>query len=97
MADFGHHESGDGKGSVSGSYHVMLSDGRKQRVTYKDEGNGFVADVQYEGMAQFPTKNMQNGYSNHNNGDPYSGSIYRSDPSSDSNYNRGRPYTPSEY
>lgn len=98
MADFGQQETGDGKGSVSGSYHVMLPDGRNQRVTYKDEGNGFVADVQYEGFAQFPVKNIQSGYSNQNNGEnPYSDPIYRSEPSTDSNYNRARPYTSSEY
>ena len=39
----------DRNGSISGSYHVLLPDGRHQYVTYKDEGNGFVVDIQYQG------------------------------------------------
>lgn len=97
QADFGQQETGDGKGSVSGLYHVQLPDGRKQMVTYKDEGYGFVADVQYEGYAQYPVNNMQGGYSNQNYGDsPYSAPIYRSEASSDnmdSNYRSPRPHS----
>jgi len=53
-ADFGQEEERDGY-VTSGSYRVALPDGRIQTVTYKSEGDaGFVADVQYEGEAQYP-------------------------------------------
>ena len=52
--DFGHQEHSDGK-VVSGSYRVVLPDGRTQTVDYKVEGeSGFVADVKYEGEAKYP-------------------------------------------
>ena len=51
--DYGHSESSDGK-VVSGSYRVLLPDGRTQIVSYKDEGYGFVASVKYEGTARYP-------------------------------------------
>ena len=51
---FGHQETSDGK-VVTGSYRVALPDGRVQTVTYKVDGySGFVADVQYEGVAKYP-------------------------------------------
>ena len=38
---------------TSGSYHVLLPDGRIQTVTYTVTGyNGYVADVQYSGYAK---------------------------------------------
>jgi hypothetical protein len=47
-------EVADGK-AVSGSYTVNLPDGRVQTVTYTaDHYNGFVADVSYEGVPQYP-------------------------------------------
>ncbi|XP_053647829.2 pupal cuticle protein Edg-84A-like [Cherax quadricarinatus] len=53
-ANFGHNENSDGK-AVSGSYQVDLPDGRKQIVSYvADHHNGFQAQVQYEGEAQYP-------------------------------------------
>ncbi|XP_043212898.1 cuticle protein 21-like [Amphibalanus amphitrite] len=53
-ADFGQQEQRDGY-LTQGSYRVALPDGRIQTVTYQSEGDaGFVADVQYEGEAQYP-------------------------------------------
>merc|ERR1712098_932875 len=53
-ANFNAHENADGK-SVTGSYQVHLPDGRIQTVTYTvDQYNGYVADVSYEGTAQYP-------------------------------------------
>ena len=46
-------ESRDGY-STSGSYRVNLPDGRVQIVTYTADQNGYVADVKYEGVAQYP-------------------------------------------
>uniref|UniRef100_A0A0P4Z0R4 Cuticle protein n=1 Tax=Daphnia magna TaxID=35525 RepID=A0A0P4Z0R4_9CRUS len=46
--DFGHQETADGK-VTSGSYKVVLPDGRTQVVTYKDDGYGLVASVKTEG------------------------------------------------
>merc|ERR1711997_603616 len=42
-------------GVVAGEYRVALPDGRTQIVTYKaDHEGGFIADVKYEGVAQYP-------------------------------------------
>ncbi|XP_069164117.1 uncharacterized protein [Procambarus clarkii] len=52
--DFGHQESSDGY-NTQGSYYVQLPDGRLQRVTYTVSGDsGYVAQVAYEGQAQYP-------------------------------------------
>ncbi|XP_042861426.1 pro-resilin-like [Penaeus japonicus] len=52
-ADFGHSEDSDGH-NARGSFHVQLPDGRRQTVNYNaDHQRGFVADVQYEGEAQY--------------------------------------------
>ena len=48
LIDYGHEAISDGK-TVTGSYRVILPDGRSQIVTYKADENGYVADVQYEG------------------------------------------------
>ncbi|KAK4310516.1 hypothetical protein Pmani_017944 [Petrolisthes manimaculis] len=51
--NFGHTEARDGY-KTEGSYTVDLPDGRKQTVTYVDNGDGLVAEVTYEGEAQYP-------------------------------------------
>ncbi|XP_066981526.1 pro-resilin-like [Macrobrachium rosenbergii] len=52
--DFGHQESRDGY-NTQGSYYVQLPDGRLQKVTYTVNGDsGYVAEVSYEGEAQYP-------------------------------------------
>ena len=52
--DYAHQETGDDKGYVTGSYRVLLPDGRTQTVNYKaDDYTGFVADVKYEGEAKY--------------------------------------------
>ncbi|XP_043214389.1 pro-resilin-like [Amphibalanus amphitrite] len=68
--DYGHKEESDGT-RVEGEYRVLLPDTRVQTVTYYVEGDsGFVADVQYEGEAQFPedSQNGQYGAGTPNNG-----------------------------
>ena len=55
---FGDTRVGDEHGHVSGSYHVQLPDGRHQHVNYKDEGNGYVADVQYNRDPQYSASNV---------------------------------------
>ncbi len=52
--DFGHNESSDGN-TVTGSYRVVLPDGRIQTVNYvADHYSGFQAQVSYQGEAQYP-------------------------------------------
>merc|ERR1712055_488510 len=62
--DFGQEESRDGD-RTEGSYYVHLPDGRLQKVTYYVDGDsGFVAEVSYEGEAQYPES--------HESGESYS-------------------------
>lgn len=57
--DFGHQESRDGY-DTKGSYYVQLPDGRLQTVQYYVNGDsGFVADVTYEGEAQYPQQSYR--------------------------------------
>merc|ERR1712106_180346 len=51
--NFEHTESRDGY-NTQGSYSVNLPDGRRQTVTYVDNGDGLEAVVTYEGEAQYP-------------------------------------------
>merc|ERR1711970_195214 len=55
-AAFGQTETSDTK-VVTGNYRVALPDGRTQIVTYTADPygpGGYVADVKYDGVAQFP-------------------------------------------
>ena len=55
-ASFGQQENSDAT-SVIGSYRVALPDGRTQIVDYHADAagyGGYVADVKYEGVAQYP-------------------------------------------
>ncbi|XP_037791660.1 cuticle protein 18.6-like [Penaeus monodon] len=61
--DFGHQEGRDGY-NTQGSYYVQLPDGRLQRVAYAVNGNqGYVAQVTYEGVAQYPAFQPSASYS----------------------------------
>merc|ERR1711931_297860 len=52
--NFGTEEKRDGY-AAQGSYYVSLPDGRLQKVAYSVNGDGgYVADVTYEGEAQYP-------------------------------------------
>merc|ERR1712038_996689 len=54
-ASFDKSESQDEYGTVAGEYRIALPDGRTQIVSYTaDHENGFIADVKYEGQAQYP-------------------------------------------
>ncbi|KAK7034471.1 hypothetical protein SK128_023576 [Halocaridina rubra] len=57
--DFGHQEARNGY-DTQGTYYVQLPDGRLQTVTYTVNGDsGYVAQVAYEGEAQFPQQPAQ--------------------------------------
>nr|XP_045616526.1 cuticle protein 7-like [Procambarus clarkii] len=51
--NFAHDEKSDGK-LTSGSYSVLLPDGRTQIVNFQADENGYVADVTYQGEATYP-------------------------------------------
>lgn len=49
--NFGHMESRQGE-SAKGSYHVLLPDGRTQKVDYTADQGGYMPKVTYEGEAR---------------------------------------------
>ena len=52
--NYGQNESRNGD-KTTGSYYVLLPDGRVQTVTYSVDGyGGYVADVSYSGEAKYP-------------------------------------------
>ena len=52
--NYGQNESRDGD-KTTGSYYVLLPDGRIQTVTYSVDGyGGYVADITYSGEAKYP-------------------------------------------
>ena len=55
FSNFNAHEERDGY-NTAGGYQVALPDGRTQIVTYtvSDGYSGYIADVKYEGQAQYP-------------------------------------------
>ena len=49
---YGHRETSDGAGVITGEYRVVLPDTRTQIVKYKvTPDTGYVAEVRYEGTA----------------------------------------------
>ena len=59
--NYGHQETRDGY-NTQGTYYVLLPDSRLQRVDYTvSKDSGFVAQVSYEGEAQYPQQ-QGNGY-----------------------------------
>ncbi|XP_068207161.1 putative per-hexamer repeat protein 5 [Palaemon carinicauda] len=62
---FGHHEERDGD-YTAGAYHVLLPDGRRQKVSYTVNGDsGFVAQIEYEGVANFYSQTVNHETSFH--------------------------------
>ncbi|XP_047472516.1 cuticle protein 18.6-like [Penaeus chinensis] len=60
--DFGHQEARDGY-DTQGTFYVQLPDGRLQTVTYNVNGDsGFLADVAYQGEAQYPAQEPSRSY-----------------------------------
>ncbi|XP_012250664.2 pro-resilin-like [Athalia rosae] len=51
--DFGHREMRKDE-EATGTYHVLLPDGRTQIVDYVADGGGYRPMVRYEGTASFP-------------------------------------------
>lgn len=61
--DYGHQEKRDDD-LTEGFYYNHLPDGRLQKVTYYVDGySGYVADVSYEGEAQYDSYSRESGES----------------------------------
>lgn len=67
--DFKHEANSDGK-RVTGSYSVLLPDGRNQVVTYVADENGYNAKVNYEGEAK-PQPSQTGGPGGYSSGSGY--------------------------
>ncbi|XP_037804278.1 cuticle protein 7-like [Penaeus monodon] len=60
--DYAHQETSDGH-VTSGSYRVVLPDGRTEIVEFSaDHDNGYVANVAYEGEASYPSPSPSPSY-----------------------------------
>ncbi|KZC09368.1 Pro-resilin, partial [Dufourea novaeangliae] len=68
--DFGHHESRKDN-EASGTYHVLLPDGRTQIVDYVADGAGYRPMVRYEGTATYPAPGASPGGSTNSEGYRY--------------------------
>ncbi|KAI9558672.1 hypothetical protein GHT06_015461 [Daphnia sinensis] len=51
--DYAHQQESDGK-VTTGSYRVVLPDGRTQMVAYRSDENGYVVDVKFQGETKYP-------------------------------------------
>ncbi|XP_039278813.1 pro-resilin-like, partial [Nilaparvata lugens] len=77
--DYGHKASSDGT-RVTGTYHVLLPDGRNQIVDYTADESGYNAQVKYEGEANanggYPSGPSNGGYpSGPSNGGGYPSNV----------------------
>ncbi|KAK9729608.1 Insect cuticle protein [Popillia japonica] len=48
---FGQNENGDQQGAKTGSYYVLLPDGRTMTVDYRADAQGFVPKISFQGSA----------------------------------------------
>lgn len=58
--DFGHREMRKDD-EATGSYHVLLPDGRTQYVDYVADGGGYRPMIRYEGTASYPAAGHSSG------------------------------------
>jgi hypothetical protein len=61
--NYGHQQESDGS-VTTGSYRVLLPDGRTQIVNFRADKNGYVADVKYEVSLFKPSSSSSSSYSN---------------------------------
>lgn len=48
---FGQNENGDQQGAKTGSYYVLLPDGRTMTVDYRADAQGFVPKISFQGTS----------------------------------------------